>query len=119
MYPESAYKEVAAYWEQAGKFFRVFVESAYGIVWLYLGNSETANGFYFETQEAADRLVRRIEEKGEINLEHWYHYRTCYGSRAYVDNDVEGQILEVEHRFDGAPGYREDHGAFRDLFKCM
>jgi hypothetical protein len=51
---------------------------------------------------------------GSLDPEHWIHIRTTYGSPAWFERDVEGQIREIEQRYDEG-----DPHAFADLFKAL
>ena len=94
--------------------------SSYGIYWYYRGPSEFAHAWTFESQAAAERFAMKVMDAARpIDLDYWRHERTEYASEAYVDRDVEMQVMEVEARMDGRPGYSYDPGAARDLFKCL
>ena len=50
--------------------------------------------------ELAERIAQRVRDAGEINEEHWFFYRNCYGSQAYIDSGDEEAWLERERRED-------------------
>jgi len=58
----------------------VLAETAHGEIYIL--------GPIFDNAERAERMVKRVEARGEINLNHWTFWRAIYGSEA-------GQIEEA------------------------
>ena len=52
----------------------------------------------YDAEERAERLLRRIEARGEITDAHWNESYPVYGSDAYIAADAEGDHIAWERR---------------------
>jgi hypothetical protein len=67
-----------------------------------------------ELESEAQHIVQTAEDTGQVDGTEFGHYRTVYGSEAYILNSIDAKIRELEDRYD-----RGDSDAFRDLFKAL
>jgi len=56
------------------------------------GEVYALEGFATDDEERALRFAKKVEARGEINLDHWVFYRTVYGSVACEDEQAEASL---------------------------
>lgn len=71
--------------------WEVWLDTEYGCIFRY----SYKRGL---TKREAKRLERRVNKQQTFDMFYWEHYRTVYGSKAYVERDVEAQLAEFERR---------------------